>query len=67
MVRIKRTFRDKKDFMNWVYRDSDSIQLAKFNREVSRARVPLKMRRGGTITGSYKIALKKKIIKLKKR
>lgn len=69
MVKLKRTFRDKEDFINYAYKGTGKggqtpAQINKFISEINKTKDP---RRDGTIITNYKIALDHKIIKLRKR
>jgi len=67
---IRRIFRDKRDFMNYIYRGKgiggiSANDMKKLNNEISSVKIKKNIRSSGTIQEGYKIALKNKIIKLK--
>ena len=72
MVKTRRTFRDKKDYINWSYRGSNfggasSSQLKKLHDEIRKVKIAKNIKGDGTINAGYKIALRNKIIKLRRR
>ena len=69
MVRLKRTFRNKDDFINWMYRGTGKkgatpAQIRKLMKEINETK---DKSRDGTVRTGYKVALKHKIIRLRKR